>query len=113
LENWEDQGVLLLNAALSCSPGKPGSHMLLWRPFIKSLLVNLSSCLTGIVYVLMGSEAQSFESCINARSNHIIRIRHPSHYARTSTKMPNIWKEINQILKGIYGAEIEWYKESQ
>lgn len=34
LETWERQGVLLLNAALSCQAGRIGSHTLLWRPFL-------------------------------------------------------------------------------
>ena len=57
LEKWESQGVLMLNSTLSCIAGKVGSHALLWRPFIKSLLTNLSLHTNGIVYVLMGSEA--------------------------------------------------------
>lgn len=113
LENWEEQGVLLLNTALTCETGKIGSHGLLWRPFIKSLLLNLSKSTVGIVYVLMGSSAQSFESYINKDFNHIIKVRHPSFYARTKTLMPSeIWKQINSILIGQNGYGIEWYKEN-
>lgn len=112
LEKWEEQGVLLLNSALSCEVGKIGSHALLWRPFITSLLTNLSKCSTGIVYVLMGSQAQSYESYINPRFNHVIRIRHPSYYARTKQRMPSdIWKQVNSILIGQNGYGIKWYQE--
>lgn len=110
LEKWEAQGVLLLNSALSCEVGKPGSHMLMWRPFIKTLLTNLSKYLTGIVYVLMGADAQSFEPYINTRFNHVIRIRHPSWYARQKVQMPSdIWNHINSILIGQNGYGIEWF----
>jgi len=99
LEKWEAQGVLLLNSALSCELGRVGSHTLLWRPFIKSLLTNLSKYHTGIVYVLMGTVAQSFEPYINRQFNHVIHIRHPSWYARQRQRMPSdIWQEINSIL---------------
>ena len=112
LEKWEAQGVLLLNSALSCEVGRVGSHYLLWRPFITSFLTNLSKCSTGIVYVLMGSQAQSLESYINAESNFIIRIRHPSYYARTKTRMPSdVWQQVNNILIGQNGYGIEWYQE--
>ena len=112
LEKWEAQGVLLLNSALSCEIGRVGSHVLLWRPFITSFLTNLSKCSTGIVYVLMGNQAQSLESCIDKRFNHVIRIRHPSYYARTKTRMPSdIWRQVNQILIGQNGYGIEWYQE--
>ena len=68
LEKWEAQGVLLLNSALSCEIGRVGSHVLLWRPFITSFLTSLSKYSTGIVYVLMGNQAQSLESCIDRGS---------------------------------------------
>ena len=112
LEKWASQGVLLLNSALSCEVGRVGSHTLLWYPFIKSLLTNLSCYHVGIVYVLMGNAAQSFEPCINKKFNHIIRIRHPSWYARNQTRMPSdIWKEINKVLMHLNGTTIEWYQE--
>ena len=34
LESWASQGVLLLNSALTCRVGFPGSHAELWRPFM-------------------------------------------------------------------------------
>lgn len=109
LEKWEAQGVLLLNSALSCFKDKPGSHTLMWRPFISDLLKNISSHTTGIVYALLGSDAQSFKSYIDQRNNYIIECRHPAYYARTREKMPNIWKDINDILIGQNGYGIKWY----
>ena len=112
LEKWERQGVLMLNSTLTCLTGRVGSHALMWRPFMKSFLTSLSGYDTGIVYVLMGADAQSFESCINPRYNHIIKVRHPSWYARNHTRMPtDLWSKINDILIGHYGQGIEWYKE--
>lgn len=112
LEKWEAQGVLMLNSALSCEMGKPGSHALMWRPFIKSLISNLSHYHTGIVYVLMGTAAQSFEPYINKQFNYVVHIRHPSWYSRTETKMPHdLWNSINKILIGQNGYGIEWYQE--
>ena len=112
LEKWEAQGVLMLNSALSCTLGKVGSHTLMWRPFIKSFLTNLSCYDTGIIYVLMGTEAQSFLPYINSKYNHIIYTKHPSWYARNHIPMPSdLWHQINKILIGMYGYGIEWYKE--
>ena len=112
LEKWEAQGVLMLNSALTCELGKPGSHALLWRPFINSFLSKLSMQYTAVVYMLMGSQAQSFESSI-AKNNYVIKTRHPSYYARTVTRMPSdIWKQVNDILININGFGIQWYEES-
>lgn len=112
LERWESQGVLMLNSALSCIAGKPGSHALMWRPFIRSLLTNLSLHANGIVYVLMGSNAQSFEPFINHRFNYVLKTRHPSWYARMQERMsPDLWLHINDILIGQNGYGIDWYEE--
>jgi uracil-DNA glycosylase len=111
LEKWESQGVLMLNSALSCNVGKVGSHVLLWKPFIRSLLTNLSLHTNGVVYVLMGSEAQSFESCINSKYNYVLKTRHPSWYAKNNQVMPSdLWTNINSILIGQNGYGIEWYE---
>lgn len=112
LEKWEAQGVLLLNAALSCEIGKTGSHILLWRPFMKSFLTNLSNYHTGLVYLLMGAHAKALELYINRRTNYVIHIRHPSWYARNGARMPSeVWKEVNSILIRLNGTGIEWYQE--
>lgn len=111
LEKWESQGVLMLNAALSCIAGKTGSHIPLWQPFIRSFLINLSSHTNGIVYVLMGSEAQSLASCINSRYNHILKTRHPSWYIQNHQPIPpSLWHHINSILIGQNGYGIQWYE---
>lgn len=111
LEKWESQGVLMLNAALSCNTDKVRSHALLWRPFIRSFLTNLSLHTNGIVYVLMGSEAQSFESCINSKYNYVLKTKHPSWYVQNHQPMPSdLWIHINSILIGQNGYGIEWYE---
>jgi uracil-DNA glycosylase len=114
LEEISKQGVLLINTALTCDVNRPGSHMLLWRPFIKQLLINLSRHKTGIVYVLLGSEAQSLKDCIDNRYNYILCDKHPAYYARMGMTMPSgIWKTVNDIIKSINGKEeqIKWFKE--
>lgn len=109
LESWERQGVLLLNAALSCLKDRVGSHTLLWKPFITSFLTNLSKATTGIVYVLMGNDAQSLELYINEEFNYIPKAKHPSYYARKRVSMPNMWSRIDQILINLNGYRIKWF----
>jgi len=112
LEKWERQGVLLLNSALSCQAGKPGSHALLWRPFMKSFLTKLSEYSPGTIYVLMGNMAQSLETYIDKRLNYILKCKHPAYYVRNKSRMPSdIWKQINKILMGQIGKAIEWFEE--
>lgn len=111
-ENLEKQGVLLINSSLSCIKDKTGSHTLLWRPFMRSFLTNLSNQTIGIIYVLMGNDAQSLQPYINPGGNHILVCSHPAHYARTNSRMPSdIWRKIDEILISQNGYGIKWFIE--
>ena len=97
-EDWEKQGVLMLNCALTCKVGLPSSHLGLWRPFISKLIYNMSRYMTACVYVLFGEEAKTFEPYIS-QYNYIIKEKHPSYYARNHKKLRyNLWDEINSYL---------------
>lgn len=110
LESWAKQGILLLNSALTTEVGKIGSHMNLWRPFISSLLKNLSKQETGIVYVLFGKQAETFKPYIDERFNEIIIAKHPAYYVRTHTSMPSsLFDAINKLINGKYGKPFKWY----
>lgn len=112
LESWGKQGILMLNSALTCEMNKVGSHTMLWRSFISKLLQNLSNKEPGLVYVLFGDQAQTFEPYINKRLSNIIKVHHPSYYSRTHTKMPYwVFTELNKLMKSNYGTTIKWYEE--
>ena len=112
LESWARQGILMLNSSLTCEMNKPGSHVMLWRPFISKLLHNLSNSNPGLIYVLFGKQAQTFEPYINKRLNSIIKIHHPAYYARTHTKMPYwVFTELSKQVKYNFGVSLKWYEE--
>lgn len=112
LESWAKQGILMINSSFTCEMNKPNSHVMLWRPFVSKLLQNLSNTTPGLVYVLFGEQAQTFEPYINKRLNSIIKVHHPAYYARTHTKMPYwVFTEFNKIMKANYGVPIKWYEE--
>lgn len=111
LESWAEQGILMLNSALTVLLNSPTSHTMLWRPFIASLLRNLSIHESGIIYVLFGKQAQTFRPYIKEQFNHVFEVNHPAYYARLNAPMPvELFKEINTLVKGKYGKPIEWYK---
>lgn len=112
LESWAKQGILMINSALTVEMNKVGSHVMLWRPFIAKLLKNLSNKEPGIIYVLFGSQAQTFIPYINIRNSIVVKTEHPAWYARTNQKMsPKLFLDINKVLKEKYGEGIEWYQE--
>lgn len=111
LESWAKQGILMLNSALTVEENKVGSHTMLWRPFISKLLINMSKANAGIIYVLFGNTAHTFEPYIG-KLNHIFKVKHPSYYARLNKDMPSdIFYEINRLVKEKYNYKINWYNE--
>lgn len=111
LESWVKQGVLMLNAALSCKVYEIGSHISIWRPFISKLITNISQLNNGLVWVLFGSVAQSFEPYIVGFQK-IIKVQHPAYFARRNEIMPySTFININKYLKEQYNEKIEFYKE--
>lgn len=112
LESWAKQGILMLNSALTCEMNKIGSHTMLWRPFISKLLCNLSKSSPGLLYVLFGEQAQTFEPYINKRVNTIIKSHHPAYYARTHSKISHdLFNRIDEFMRYNYNTSICWYKE--
>ena len=111
LEEWSKQGILLLNSALTVEVNKPNSHAVLWRPFIISLLKNLSAINPGLIYILWGSEAKTFSSYIN-KNNIVFKMPHPAYYARTNTRIPHsFFVDVYNTVLFHYGKKIEWFKE--
>ena len=109
LESWAKQGILMINSALTVEMNKIGSHVMLWRPFITSLLKKLSENKTGIIYVLFGKQAQTFKPYINKQFNIVLEENHPAYFARTGKSMPHtIFEQISKLTKEMYGMPIIW-----
>jgi uracil-DNA glycosylase len=78
LEYWAQQGVLLLNTALTVVEGKPGSHLEIWKPFISDLIDVITVSHTGIVFMLWGAKAQAWETIEMSMFNHLLKAPHPA-----------------------------------
>lgn len=63
LNHWVEQGVLLLNTALTVEAGKAGSHLTYWEEFIKSVIRYLSNS-NPCIWLLWGKKAQAFKTSI-------------------------------------------------
>lgn len=106
LEKWEEQGVLMLNSALSVEVSNIGSHTYLWRPFMKKLLTNIQEKKKDTIFVLLGDSAKSFKSCLNPEN--VVTCIHPARCARTGEEFPDIFKEIDKKMIDRHKQLIYW-----
>jgi uracil-DNA glycosylase len=111
LTRWANQGVLLLNSALTCEIDKVGSHYNVWKEFIAYAMDILNFTDSGLIFVLMGKQAQELEGLIGEH-HHIIKTTHPAYasYTKQAWDCENMFNEINKIITGQNGPEfkINW-----
>jgi uracil-DNA glycosylase len=82
LTPWAERGVLLLNAVLTVSPGKPASHAGKgWERFTDRAIRELSERRECIVFLLWGRYAQQKGAIVDAARHHVLTAAHPSPYS--------------------------------
>lgn len=110
LSFWAIQGVLLLNASLTVSAGKAGSHQNQgWEIFTNEVIKTLSGKKENLIFILWGKFAQAKEELIDSNKHHIIKSPHPSPfsaYAGFFGSKP--FSKTNEILKKLDKKEIDW-----
>lgn len=79
LENWSEQGVLLLNASLTVEQNKPMSHSKIgWHEFTNSVIYTLSQKKEKLVFMLWGGFAKSKIELIDTKKHLVLTAAHPS-----------------------------------
>jgi uracil-DNA glycosylase len=78
LTKWAEQGVLLLNTALTVREGQADSHKKLWEKFTVSVIEELNEYETPLVFMLWGNNAKSYEKYITDKKHLILTAAHPS-----------------------------------
>ena len=74
--NWKEQGVLLINSALTTIENEAGRHHKFWNKFTEDLIEYLSTKNSEIIFLLWGKDAQIFEK--NIKNDKIIKHNHPA-----------------------------------
>jgi uracil-DNA glycosylase len=110
LENWIDQGVLLMNASITVKPKNAGSHLKYWEPLTNEIIKQLSSVKKNLVFMLWGQFAKSKTEFINKNNNHLILTAgHPSPLADQSNWINNKhFSKTNTFLRKYHLEEIFW-----
>lgn len=79
LTKWADQGVLLINAALTVEAHKPMSHSKIgWHEFTNNVIKTLSDGREDLVFMLWGGFAKSKQELIDGSKHLILTAAHPS-----------------------------------
>jgi len=78
LTNWAQQGVLLLNTALTVRQGNPNCHQQRWAFFTDYIIQWISDHCDGVVFMLWGKHAQKKQCFINEEKHLVLTGLHPS-----------------------------------
>jgi uracil-DNA glycosylase len=110
LARWGNQGILMLNTALTTNIGKVGQHYLIWRPFIAYVFDWLTWNNPGLVYIYMGKKAEEWAECVND-NNYKFFLTHPAAASYNNLKeweCQDVFNKTSEIIKKNYNFEIEW-----
>ncbi len=100
-----DQGMMFTNASLTCLKDSPSSHHGLWEPFWKQVFEKIFFQRTGLIFILMGQDAQELEEYTNPVGHHVLKCEHPvkASYEKRKMKHNNVFSKANRLLEGMNG----------
>jgi uracil-DNA glycosylase len=82
LTGWVEQGVFLLNTALTVERGKPNSHKDVWESFTRATIKYMTRVKKNLPIILWGKQAQDYYSSVSCKdSHHVIQCAHPSPFS--------------------------------
>ncbi|XP_047447936.1 uracil-DNA glycosylase-like isoform X1 [Mugil cephalus] len=110
LTGWANQGVLLLNAALTTRKGKSNTHKGEgWESFTDAVVQWLSNNMEGLVFMLWGVEAKRKGASIDTNRHHVLQAAHPSPLsARRGFFGCQHFSRANELLKKSGKSPIDW-----
>jgi uracil-DNA glycosylase len=110
LTNWvKNNQLLLLNSALSVIEGKSNSQQELWREYTENIIKYISNNVPKIIFVLLGSHAQSKVKFIDTSKHVIINGVHPSPLsAHRGFLGSGIFDKLDDEYEKIFKKQIEW-----
>ncbi len=114
LKKWADQGVLLLNAALTVRKDMANSHRGKgWEIFTTEVIRKLSKREKPIIFMLWGNNAKEKREYIDTNRHHILMSVHPSPLSASRGFFGcNHFKKANEILESMDEKPIDWQIEN-
>lgn len=109
LTAWADEGVLLLNTALSVRAGEAASHSDYgWHAITAALLRYVSSQDRPAAFLLWGAHAQSRRPAIAGDAHAILTAGHPSFFSRHLFLGCRHFSQANEFLRANGRGEVNW-----
>ena len=125
LESWAQQGILLLNRALTVEKnGNARSHIDDWTWFTRDVIKNLSDKLDRTMFVFLGKDAQYLD-CVDRNKHEVLYTCHPvaTAYAydnagKSTTPIPDhldfpkfeMFKKVDEFMLKTHNSKIQWIK---
>ena len=109
LTAWANQGVFLLNAALTVEARKSGSHLEKgWGQFTDAVIRLISEKREHIVFMLWGNFAKAKGQLIDDSKHLVLKASHPSPLARGAYFGSKHFSQANTYLESKGLGEIDW-----
>ena len=109
LSRWSNQGILMLNTALTTEVGKIGKHYEIWAPFVAYVFDYLKNFHPGLVYVYMGKKSQEWADMCGENCTKFM-VSHPASAAYNGSKWDSkgVFQEVQSTVKHLYNYTIHW-----
>jgi len=111
LYSWAEQGLLMINTALTVREHQPDTHTKVWKRFTLEV-INILNKQDNIIWMMWGRHASSFRDYITNKSHGFIETSHPSPLGATKGSNPFIgsqcFSKFNIELSARNKREIIW-----
>lgn len=109
LSDWADQGVLLLNTALTVRCHQAGSHMRYWCDFTRDAVAAMAQETRGVVFLLWGAHAIDYAELVPPDRDHaVFKHSHPSPLSRKPFEGCGHFSNANAHLRVTGKPEVTW-----
>ncbi|MGM9532641.1 uracil-DNA glycosylase [Intestinibacter sp.] len=107
---WSDQGVLLLNTALTVRAHEANSHKNIgWEIFTDDVIKLLNTREDPVIFVLWGANARRKKEFIDLSRHYVLEAPHPSPLSASRGFFGcKHFSKINKILKDLGKEPIDW-----
>jgi uracil-DNA glycosylase len=111
LTSWANQGVLLLNTALTVECNRPASHSKIgWQIFTAGVIRVINAKFDHCVFMLWGNHAKNLAPLIDSNRHIILKAAHPSPLACGAFFGSRHFSQCNAYLLAHGKSSIDWLR---